>query len=90
MLIAKPVHNGIPMSERFRALLAEWKIADGRAAEAQHALNAKFQAFIDGSGPEPSESERQEVERLRMKANAALEVALSYVRETARGPASRK
>lgn len=78
------------MSERFRALLAEWKELERQAHEAQRDLNVRFQAFLDGTGPEPAESEREKVEQLRAGANAALEVAMSYVRSTALGPTSRK
>jgi hypothetical protein len=78
------------MSERFRALLAEWKRLEHQAHDAQRALNERFQAFLDGTGPEPDASERARVEQLRDRANAALEVAMGYVRSTARGPISRK
>lgn len=78
------------MSERFRALLAEWKAVDQRASEAQAELNAKFQAFIDGTGPEPTEEDRTRVEKLRTLAASHLELALSYVKSTARGPNSGK
>ena len=78
------------MSERFRQLIAEWKVANARATEAQTALNDAFQRFIDGRGDEPTEAERSQVEKLRKIADAQLEVALGYVRDTARGPSSRK
>jgi hypothetical protein len=78
------------MSERFRALLAEWKDLERQAYDAQRTLNDAFQKFLDGTGPEPAEAEREEVLRMRRRADAALEVAMSYVRTSARGPISRK
>ncbi|MEJ6022023.1 hypothetical protein [Ramlibacter sp. PS4R-6] len=78
------------MSDRFRSLLAEWKGLEREANDAQRALNEKFHAFLNGEGAEPPESERQQVERLRDRANSALEVAMAYVRTAAHGPISRK
>ena len=75
------------MSERFRALLEEWKKADREASVAQDALNIKFMAFAEGRGPEPTQEERERVDRLRTVANATLAVALEYMK-TASGSRS--
>lgn len=74
------------MSERFRALLDDWKKADGEAQTAQAALTTKFMFFVEGKGPEPTDEERQRVERLRVTADATLVVALEYMKRASSGP----
>lgn len=61
-----------------------------RPADAQALLNDRFQAYIDGTGPEPTDEDRDRVSTLRTLAHAKLEVAMSYVKTNARGPASGK
>lgn len=71
------------MSERYAALLAIWKQADETAKQAERRLNERFEAFLAGNAPEPTDEERAEVARLREEERLALDAALAYVRKTA-------
>jgi hypothetical protein len=72
------------MGERFRAISAAWLDAQQRAFKAQNELGDKLQAYIDGNGPAPSESDRHEVRRLNEVAAANLALALEYLDATTR------
>jgi hypothetical protein len=71
------------MSERYADLLAEWKKADEAARTAEKALAERYDHYVEGKGPEPTESEREEVHLLRHRANARLQDALHYIGFTA-------
>lgn len=73
------------MSERYSALLQEWREASARTREAQNLLKAKFDAHIDG-GPAPTEDEVKLVRVLRGIEADKLETAMEYARRTAMGP----
>jgi hypothetical protein len=73
------------MSERYAALLQEWREASARTREAQKRLKAKFDAHLEG-GPAPTEAEVLFVRGLREVEGEKLEAAMEYVRQTASGP----
>jgi hypothetical protein len=72
------------MSERYAALIEEWRSAAARTREAQLGLKAKFDAHIAG-GPAPTEEEVAHVRQLRAVEGEKLEAAMDYVRRTALG-----
>ena len=87
------------MSQRYAALLAEWKETDRVAREAEKALGERYSHFLEGGAAEPTEWERHQVQVLQERARAKLKTALEYVATTTgpgrvrspgdRGPSSR-
>jgi len=73
------------MSQRYAALLQDWRDASARTRDAQQKLKAKFDAHMEG-GPAPTEEEVALVRRLREVEGEKLEAAMDYVRQTASGP----
>jgi len=86
------------VSERYAALLAEWKDTDRLARAAEKALRERYEKFLDGSASEPTEWDRHQVQVLQERARAKLKAALAYVATTGpsrdrpagdRGPSAR-
>ncbi|MEJ8840628.1 hypothetical protein [Ramlibacter sp. AN1133] len=75
------------MSERYAALLAEWKTTDRLAREAERALGERYSQFLEGAAAEPTEWERHQVHVLQERARARLKAALEYVASTGPGRA---
>jgi hypothetical protein len=75
------------VSERYAALLAEWKDTDRLAREAEKALREHYAQFLQGAAAEPTEWERHEVQVLQERARAKLKAALEYVATTGPGGA---
>ena len=73
------------MSERYAALLAEWKKTDRLAREAEKSLGERYVQFLQGMAAEPTDRERLKVHVLRLQARAQLQAALDYVSATTRG-----
>ena len=73
------------MSERYAALLAEWKDTDQRAREAEKALRERYTQFLEGAAAEPTEWDRHQVQVLQERARAKLKAALAYVAATGPG-----
>lgn len=73
------------MSERYAALLAEWKNTERLAREAEKALSERYTRFLEGAGAEPTDWERHEVHVLRERARSQLKAALEYVATTGPG-----
>ena len=76
------------MSERYAALLAEWKKTDRLAREAERSLRERYSRFLEGEAAEPTEWERHQVHVLQERARAKLKAALEYVATT--GPAGER
>lgn len=72
------------MSQRYAALIEQWRAAAAKTREAQLALKAKFDAHLAG-GPAPGEDEVRHVRELREEEGRRLEEAMAYVRRTALG-----
>ncbi len=72
------------VSEKYKAMLAEWKKLDEQARTAEKGLRERYSAFLDGRGPEPSSSERERAHALGERARAQLRAALDYVAKTTR------
>jgi hypothetical protein len=70
------------MSARYQQLLAEWRAAAAVTKDAQDRLKGRFDAFLAGDGPEPTEEEVQQVHRLREVESGKLDEAMRYLRET--------
>jgi hypothetical protein len=70
------------MPEQFAAAIAVWKDADNKAREADQLLAARYAAFFDGRGPEPTDEERVNVQMLRQAAREKLMAALGSVHGT--------
>jgi hypothetical protein len=79
------------VSQRYAALLAEWKQTERLAREAEKSLSERYSQFLEGSAAEPTEWERHQVHSLRERARAQLKAALDYVASTtpARGAPTR-
>lgn len=73
------------MSERYAALLREWREASARTRQAQQELKDKFEAHLNG-GSAPTEDDVALLHRLRVVEGEKLEAAMEYVRQTAFGP----
>ena len=73
------------MSQRYAALLAEWKDTDRLAREAERSLRERYARFLEGAAAEPTEWDRHQVHVLQERARAKLKAALEYVATT--GPA---
>jgi hypothetical protein len=73
------------VSERYAALLAEWKDTDRLAREAEKALSDRYAQFLDGAAAPPTEWERHQVHVLQERARAKLKAALEYVAATGPG-----
>lgn len=76
------------MSQRYAALLAEWKQTDRLAREAEKALSDRYAQFLEGGAAEPTDWERHQVHALRERARAQLKAALDYVASTTPARAS--
>jgi len=76
------------VSEKYAAMLAEWKKLDELARAAEQSLRERYSAFLEGRGPEPTEWERQQAHASAEKARAQLKAALDYVAKT--GPPPRQ
>jgi hypothetical protein len=72
------------VSEKYKAMLDEWKKLDEQARTAEKGLRESYSAFLDGRGPEPSSSQRERAHALRERAKAQLRAALEYVAKTTR------
>jgi hypothetical protein len=73
------------VSERYAALLAEWKDTDRLARAAEKALRDRYALFLEGTAAAPTEWERHQVHVLQERARARLKAALAYVAATGPG-----
>lgn len=70
---------------RYQQLIDDWRTAEKRAQEAEAAMGAAFDRFLERRGPAPSESERAAVQRLRAEATEKLARAIEYLQPTKPG-----
>lgn len=70
------------MSERYAAMLAQWKQTDRLAREAERTLSDRYKQFLEGRSAAPTEWERHQVHALRERARVELKAALDYVART--------
>lgn len=77
------------MSQRYAALLNEWRNAAAAARDAQQRLGERFDRYMAGQGPEPTPDDVKAVARLREIENRKLQAALDYAQRTASGPPTR-
>ena len=63
--------------ERTRQFLANWREANRRASEAEHALFQAVIAYGKGEGPMPTEEHWQEAQMLRRSAKRLFEEAMA-------------
>jgi hypothetical protein len=74
-------------NEQYGKLIASWKEADTAVRQAQDALDAELEKFINEDGPVPTEAQRTAVRELRRVASDRLADVLSHLAKRA-GPSS--
>jgi hypothetical protein len=74
------------MSEKYRALIAEWRKASDETRAMQQRIKARFDAHLAGTGAPPSDADLDRLHELRQVEQHRLEEAMRYIKDTALGP----
>ncbi|WP_427913412.1 hypothetical protein ACPWT1_00075 [Ramlibacter sp. MMS24-I3-19] len=73
------------MSAAYDKLLDDWRQAAAETRRAQQVLKVRFDLFLQGCAPEPSEADIARMNALRDVESARLQAALASVRRIAAG-----
>jgi hypothetical protein len=76
------------MSQRYAALIAEWRAASGETRALQKRIKEQFDMHLAGNVAPPSDADLDRLKGLRQQEQEKLDAAMKYIKVSATGPAT--